>query len=35
MRNKISILKLSVYSEVMDIALIIENENVELNLYRE
>ena len=35
LKNKISILKLSVYSEVMDIALIIENENVELNLYRE
>ena len=35
MRNKISILKLSVYSEVMDIALIVDNENVELKLYRE
>ena len=35
MKNKISILKLSVYSEVVDRALIAEKDNEELHLYRE
>ena len=35
LKNKISILKLSVYSEVVDRALIAENDNEELHQYRE
>ena len=35
MKNKISILKLSVYSEVVDRALIVEKDNEELHQYRE
>ena len=35
MKNKISILKLSVYSEVVDKALIVEKDNEELHQYRE
>ena len=35
LKNKISILKLSVYSEVVDRALIVENDNEELHQYRE
>ena len=35
LKNKISILKLSVYSEVIDRALITENDNEELHQYRE
>ena len=35
LKNKISILKLSVYSEVVDRALITENDNEELHQYRE
>ena len=34
-KNKISILKLSVYSEVVDRALIVEKDNEELHQYRE
>ncbi|RVW15572.1 Retrovirus-related Pol polyprotein from transposon 17.6 [Vitis vinifera] len=35
LKNKISILKLSVYSEVVDRTLIVENDNEELHQYRE
>ena len=35
LKNKISILKLSVYSEVVDRALIAEKDNEELHQYRE
>ena len=35
LKNKISILKLSVYSEVVNRALIAENDNKELQQYRE
>ncbi|RVW88173.1 Transposon Ty3-G Gag-Pol polyprotein [Vitis vinifera] len=35
MKNKISILKLSVYSEVVDRALIVEKDNEKLHQYRE
>ena len=35
LKNKISILKLNVYSEVVDRALITENDNEELHQYRE
>ena len=35
LKNKISILKLSVYSEVVDRALITEKDNEELHQYRE
>ncbi|XP_010650244.1 uncharacterized protein LOC100244253 [Vitis vinifera] len=35
LKNKISILKLNVYSEVVDRALIAENDNEELHQYRE
>ena len=35
MKNKISILKLSVYSKVVDRALIVEKDNEELHQYRE
>ena len=34
LKNKISILKLSVYSEVVDRALIAEKDNEELHQYR-
>ena len=35
LKNKISILKLGIYSEVVDKALIAENDNEELHQYRE
>ena len=35
LKNKISIMKLSVYSEVVDRALIVEKDNEELHQYRE
>ena len=35
LNNKISILKLSVYSEVVDKTLIVEKDNEELHQYRE
>ncbi|RVW85748.1 hypothetical protein CK203_033353 [Vitis vinifera] len=35
MKNKISILKLGIYLEIVDIALIAENDNEELHQYRE
>ena len=35
LKNKISILKLSVYSEVVDRSLIIEKDNTELHQYKE
>ena len=35
LKNKISIMKLSVYSEVVDRALIVEKDNKELHQYRE
>ena len=35
LKNKISILKFSVYSEVVNRALIIENDNKELQQYKE
>ena len=35
MENKISILKLGVYSEVVDRSLIIEKDNTELHQYKE
>ena len=35
MKNKILILKLSVYSEVVDKALIVETDNEEFHQYRE
>ena len=35
LKNKISILKLSIYSEVVDRALIAEKDNKELQQYRE
>ena len=35
LKNKISILKLNVYSEVVDRALITENDNKELHQYKE
>ena len=35
LKNKISILKLGVYSEVVDIALIVEKDNEDLNHNRE
>ena len=35
LKNKISILKLSVYSEVVDRALIVETDNEEFHQYRE
>ena len=35
LKNEISILKLGVYSEVVDIALIAEKDNEELHQYRE
>ena len=35
LKNKISILKLGIYLEVVDKALIVENDNEELHQYRE